>query len=115
MKTRHLIFTVSVICLAMLIGLFAWANWPEHSIATGVVADRILVLKSKRQLELYARGQLLKTYQVSLGRHPQGPKEREGDKRTPEGVYFIEAHKADSSFHRALKISYPSEADRNAA
>jgi len=58
---------------------------------------------------------LLKTYVVSLGRHPVGPKEREGDKRTPEGLYTIESHNPRSSFHRALKVSYPSAADRLAA
>jgi murein L,D-transpeptidase YafK len=52
---------------------------------------------------------------VSLGRHPVGPKEREGDKRTPEGLYLVESHKLNSSFHRALKVSYPSAADRIAA
>lgn len=115
MRMRRLTFRLSLVCIAMLIGLLAWANWPEHPIAPGVRADRIVVLKAKRQLMLYANGKVLKTYDVSLGRHPMGPKQREGDKRTPEGVYFIEAHKAESSFHRALRISYPSVADRNAA
>jgi murein L,D-transpeptidase YafK len=70
------------------------------------------VLKSKRQLELHANGKLLRTYVVSLGRHPVGPKQREGDKRTPEGLYVIESHRPNSSFHKALKVSYPSAADR---
>jgi murein L,D-transpeptidase YafK len=50
-----------------------------------------------------------------LGRNPVGPKLREGDKRTPEGLYAIESHNPRSSFHRALKVSYPSAADRIAA
>ena len=106
---------ITVVCIVALTALLVWANWPGHPIAPGVLADRVVVLKSKRQLELYANGKLLKSYLVSLGRHPLGPKEREGDKRTPEGLYAIESHKQRSSFHRALKVSYPSAADRMAA
>jgi murein L,D-transpeptidase YafK len=38
---------------------------------------------------------------------PVGSKEKEGDKKTPEGIYRIVAHKPDSSHHRALRTSYP--------
>ncbi|MGD0262463.1 MAG: L,D-transpeptidase family protein [Verrucomicrobiota bacterium] len=106
---------IAVVCLVVLTVLLVWANWPGHAIAPGVLADRVVVLKSKRQLELYANGKLLKSYVVSLGRHPVGPKEREGDKRTPEGLYAIESHNPRSSFHLALKVSYPSAADRMTA
>ena len=112
---RRFMVRITAVCLVALMVLLTWANWPEHSIAPGVLADRIVLLKSKRQLELYDKGSLLKSYVVSLGRHPVGPKEREGDKRTPEGTYAIESHKPSSSFHRALKVSYPSAADRIAA
>jgi hypothetical protein len=107
--------TITVVCVLALTALVVWANWPGQCIAPGVLADRVVVLKSKRKLELYANGKLLKSYAVSLGHHPVGPKEREGDKRTPEGLYFIESHNARSSFHRALKVSYPSASDRMAA
>jgi len=40
-----------------------------------------------------------------------GPKEHEGDGRTPEGIYTIDFHKPDSAFHRALHVSYPSAED----
>jgi murein L,D-transpeptidase YafK len=96
-------------------GLLVWANWPGDSIATGALADRVVVWKSRHQLELYANGKLLRSYAVSLGRHPVGPKQQEGDNRTPEGLYAIESHNPQSSFHRALKVSYPSAADRMAA
>jgi murein L,D-transpeptidase YafK len=112
---RRYMVRITVVCLVAVTALLGWANWPERSIAPGVVADRVVVLKSKRQLELHAKGKLLKSYVVSLGRHPVGPKEREGDKRTPEGLYAIESHNPRSSFHRALKVSYPSAADRIAA
>lgn len=102
-------------CILALTALLVWANWTGQPIAAGVLADRVVVLKSKRQLDLYAGGKLLKSYVVSLGRRPVGPKEREGDKRTPEGRYTIESHNPHSAFHRALKVSYPSAEDRRAA
>jgi murein L,D-transpeptidase YafK len=109
--------TLRIFCVVALLvaALLLWANWQGPSTAPGVLADRIVVLKSSRQLELFANGKLLKSYKVSLGSNPIGPKQREGDKRTPEGLYAIESHKARSSFHKALKVSYPSAADRMTA
>ena len=44
-----------------------------------------------------------------------GRETRDGDNRTPEGVYAVDAHKADSGFHRALHISYPNPRDQEQA
>lgn len=85
----------------------AWAHWPLMPLAEGTVADRIEVDKSDRRLDLYDGGVLLRSYSVSLGREPTGRKQREGDRRTPEGRYRIDYRKPDSAFHRALHISYP--------
>ena len=57
----------------------------------------------------------MKEYRVALGFSPVGPKQREGDGRTPEGNYKIDFHKSDSAFHRALHISYPDAADTGRA
>jgi murein L,D-transpeptidase YafK len=75
------------------------------------VADRVLVEKSARQLTLLQNGKALKKYRVALGGVPVGPKEYEGDQRTPEGVYSIDFHKPDSDYHLALHISYPEQHD----
>jgi murein L,D-transpeptidase YafK len=70
-------------------------------------ADHILVKKSERSLVLL-RGQVpLKTYRVSLGHRPVGPKQMEGDKRTPEGLYVIDRHNDRSTCYLAFHISYP--------
>jgi murein L,D-transpeptidase YafK len=81
----------------------------------GARADSILIEKSRRKLTLLKDGKPLKTYTVALGGSPIGPKEREGDGKTPEGVYQIDYRKANSSFHRALHISYPTVAEAKAA
>jgi murein L,D-transpeptidase YafK len=96
-------------------GLLTWANWPTSTLPGGAKADRIVVEKARRTLTLFAGTQPLKQYTVSLGHSPVGPKEKEGDKKTPEGHYRIVAHKTDSAFHRALRISYPEARDLSRA
>jgi murein L,D-transpeptidase YafK len=78
-------------------------------------ADRIVVVKSSHTMMLMANGRILKTYKVALGRGAPGPKEREGDDKTPEGDYVIDLKNAKSRFHLALHISYPNAADREHA
>ncbi len=73
--------------------------------------DRVVVLKGQRVLELLHQDQVVKSYSVDLGLDPVGPKRRQGDNRTPEGIYLIDQHQAESRFHLALHISYPSAAD----
>ena len=95
--------------------VFVGANYELRPLDAETRADRVLVEKSARRLTLFRGGALLKSYAVALGRAPQGPKQQEGDQRTPEGIYTIDAHKWDSAFHRALHISYPSPADSASA
>ncbi|MDE0855509.1 MAG: L,D-transpeptidase family protein [Nevskia sp.] len=75
-------------------------------------ADRVLVEKAQRRLTLYRAGVPIRSYRVALGRQPLGPKQRAGDGRTPEGLYLVDGHKADSAFHQALHLSYPNAQDR---
>ena len=60
------------------------------------IADSVLVVKSERRLYLLKAGRILKAFNVSLGLVPNGPKQREGDFRTPEGHYMLDGRKADS-------------------
>ncbi|MHC1698629.1 MAG: L,D-transpeptidase family protein [Geobacteraceae bacterium] len=75
-------------------------------------ADKILVEKNARRLKLLSKGEVLKTYKISLGGNPIGPKEREGDNKTPEGTYLIDGRNQDSLYHRSFHISYPNEKDK---
>jgi murein L,D-transpeptidase YafK len=74
-------------------------------------ADLVVIEKSKRTLKLYAQGEQIASFWVSLGREPVGRKECQGDNRTPEGFYQVVGRKENSDFHRALRISYPSDYD----
>jgi murein L,D-transpeptidase YafK len=76
-------------------------------------ADLVLVDKSERTLTLYAHGRpLLALTGVQLGGAPKGPKHFQGDGRTPEGRYTIDARNPASAYHLSLRVSYPSDADR---
>ena len=75
-------------------------------------ADRVVVLKRERTLQLYKEGKLIKSYKVALGGNPVGPKTRQGDHKTPEGNYVLDSHNAHSQFYKSIHISYPSARDR---
>jgi len=72
---------------------------------------RIVIRKESQLLELHAKGGKVRTYRVCLGINPVGPKRITGDKKTPEGDYFICYKSTSSRFHRFLGISYPNVSD----
>lgn len=92
-------------------GIAIGAHLNLRPLLSNVTADRVLVEKAARRLTLLRNGASLKTYRVALGRAPVGPKEQEGDQRTPEGIYLIDFHKEDSDYHLALHVSYPEQRD----
>jgi hypothetical protein len=71
---------------------------------------RLLAVKAQRRLELWVGKRMVKAYRVQLGIVPHGAKTRQGDRRTPEGDYFICAH-SGSTYYLALWISYPNLTD----
>jgi len=75
-------------------------------------ADLVELFKSARRLEIKRDGKMLKAYRVALGFAPDGHKEREGDGRTPEGRYSIDARNPNSAFHLSLRVSYPDGKDK---
>jgi murein L,D-transpeptidase YafK len=77
----------------------------------GTQADYILVKKAAKELTLYSGVTVIKTYKVALGKDPVGHKIRQGDRKTPEGMYFIDARNENSKYHLALHISYPDAID----
>ena len=77
----------------------------------GQKIDKVLVLKSARKLELISDGKPIKSYRISLGKQPKGPKMREGDKRTPEGLYWVDWRKKSDKFNLSMHINYPNISD----
>jgi murein L,D-transpeptidase YafK len=74
-------------------------------------ADRVIVMKKERTLALMNHGKVLKTYKVALGGDPIGAKARQGDHKTPEGVYRLDRRNAQSQFYKSIHISYPDAKD----
>lgn len=95
--------------------LAAWNAWPTQALPADAKADLVVVHKAARRLELYRGDLLLKSYHVSLGGHPKGAKQQQGDGKTPEGEYRLDFRKAASCCHRSIHISYPGPANITAA
>jgi murein L,D-transpeptidase YafK len=104
--------------IRLLTALVVWMLFGLGKAQTAVaprLADRVIVLKKERILRLESHGREIKTYKVALGGDPIGPKTRQGDHKTPEGIYVLDFRNAHSKFYKAIHISYPSARDRAAA
>ena len=76
---------------------------------------KLIIYKRKRRLELWLGDACHAVYPVALGFASSGPKQSEGDGRTPEGTYAICTRNAQSRFYLSLGISYPNAADAQKA
>jgi murein L,D-transpeptidase YafK len=89
----------------------ASAQVPTATLALPVL-DYIRVEKAARRMDLFADGRLVHTIQrIQLGEVPVGPKQFEGDERTPEGRYVVDWGNPESAYHLSLHISYPNAQD----
>ena len=99
------------VILAILLGMLSADSPP----APKPRIDRVVVMKHNRTLALISEGKTVRTYKISLGSAPVGPKEQEGDHKTPEGHYILDRRNPKSKFYKAMHISYPNETDRKHA
>jgi murein L,D-transpeptidase YafK len=79
------------------------------------VAERVVIEKGARQLHLIQNDRAFRTYKIALGIRPVGDKKREGDFRTPEGKYYLDARNPNSEYFLSIRISYPDAVDRREA
>ncbi len=93
--------------LLLLISLFTNFSLAE--------VDLVKVEKSISKMTLLDGIKVIKEYQVAFGENPKGHKQQEGDEKTPEGTYLLDYKKEDSSFYRAMHISYPNKQDKENA
>jgi murein L,D-transpeptidase YafK len=86
----------------------------REPLALPLVNPSIIVTKSKRILRLYSKGKLVREYRAGLGSSPVEDKIKAGDRRTPEGEFYICLKNAQSKFYLSLELSYPNRrhADR---
>jgi len=86
-------------------------NWPPKEIY-------IRSFKYDSQLEVWGRNnsnetfKLVKTYKICALSGTMGPKRMDGDFQVPEGFYYINEFRPNSSYHLALGINYPNVSDK---
>ncbi len=79
----------------------------------------IRIFKEEKILELWVqqgeRYTLFKTYPIQKTSGLLGPKQREGDRQNPEGVYVITKKNLNpfSHYYLSMNIGYPNRLDRN--
>jgi murein L,D-transpeptidase YafK len=79
--------------------------YPIKKLPAMTKIDKLVLIKSEREMHAYSNGVWLKTYIVSLGSVPEGPKEKTGDHKTPEGTFRMRKH-INSNYYKALDVSY---------
>ena len=104
---------LKAVCLPLLAAVLV-----EHApvqAAEFPIADKVVIEKSKRALHLLKDGRPFRTFKIALGIRPIGDKQHEGDFRTPEGSYKLDARNPNSEFFLSIRVSYPDANDVRAA
>lgn len=83
----------------------------ERKIQVGEKNIVLKVYKEKRLLELYGDEELIGSFKIVLGGAPTGDKDKEGDKKTPEGKYYICTRNDKSKYTLFLGLNYPNVQD----
>jgi murein L,D-transpeptidase YafK len=103
--------TILIIVVITFASFVVYYFFPERRLPNVFTVTKLVVLKSKRQLLVYSKSKLIKTYKISLGFCPVGKKQFENDGKTPEGLYFINNKNPNSVCYKNLGISYPNSND----
>jgi murein L,D-transpeptidase YafK len=83
----------------------------QHNLPYPPPHRRVVIHKRARKLQLFSGQTLLAEYPIALSARPEGAKQREGDRKVPEGHYFICEKHPSRRFYLFLGLSYPSLAD----
>lgn len=100
-----------VILMFGLLGALAACGDSKFRTYKGPEVTEIRVYKAERQMDLMHHDRVLRRFSIGLGGDPIGHKTTRGDRRTPEGRYFIDRRNPNSAFHLSIGMSYPNEAD----
>ncbi len=89
----------------------AGLQWPAKQIY-------VRSFKYDSQLEVWVRNnynepfKLFKTYPVCALAGTMGPKRMQGDYQVPEGFYYINEFRPNSTYHLSLGLNYPNASDK---
>ncbi|MGL6283197.1 MAG: L,D-transpeptidase family protein [Microcoleaceae cyanobacterium] len=67
----------------------------------------IQVMKSQRQLIVYYQNKPVKSYPIVLGQNPVGDKQKQGDYKTPEGIFQVHDLYPHPEWSKFIWINYP--------
>jgi murein L,D-transpeptidase YafK len=104
-----LLLVAAGITAALMIWLERAPEAPEHPLGS---ISRIVVEKAARRMTVYDGDKALRTYPIALGFSPEGDKRRQGDGRTPEGLFRIDRKNPGSAYTLSLGLDYPQAEDR---
>ena len=72
-------------------------------------AIALVVEKSKYKLTVYYQKKPIKSYAIVLGANPKDDKIRQGDQRTPEGVFRVKELYYHSEWSKFILLDYPNQ------
>ena len=115
---------VALLVLSMLIGLMSFnayaatvrkvttSSYTPVSLQQSVEpSTRIYVSKMNKELTLIADNKVVGKWPCSLGEFSaNGTKQKQGDRTTPNGDYYICVRNDKSAYHLSLGLSYPDKA-----
>jgi murein L,D-transpeptidase YafK len=99
----------AVLLMAVVLGASGCAS--KFKTYTGPEVTQVQLFKGSRRMYLMHHDQVLKAYEVDLGFQPVGHKFREGDGRTPEGIYLLDRRNPNSDYHLSIGLNYPNAGD----
>jgi len=103
-KAWIVIFAI-VAFISAIAGLFHKSAFADNKEITKIVIEK----SEKKMYLLNKEGITIKEYDVVTGKN-SGPKQCDGDKKTPEGIYHI-TEKRDSKYIKFLALDYPQAKD----
>lgn len=74
----------------------------------------VLVVKDLKEVFVFSENpspHLVKKYKMTAFSGQLGPKNQEGDKQIPEGIYNVEGLNPNSLYHLSIKLNYPNDID----
>jgi murein L,D-transpeptidase YafK len=106
-------FTVALLCVAVLSPVPDAPGRATTAFLTMLSSvdgpPSLVVWKSRYTVTLYKGSTPVKTYRAVFGRgYADGDKERSGDRRTPEGDFYVCSMNNSERFYKFLGLSYPS-------
>ncbi|WP_271252105.1 L,D-transpeptidase family protein [Pseudanabaena sp. Chao 1811] len=72
-------------------------------------AISLVIEKSKYKLTVYYQKKPIKSYAIVLGANPKDDKLRQGDKRTPEGIFRVKELYYHSEWSKFILLDYPNQ------